>query len=225
MTVGAGARRILSKECSMPRMLFCQVGALVAIALIQVTAAAQGANASRSAPLTLPLRLSAWAVSMSNVATGRNAVLDIRITRWTTEAERAKLLATVVEDNPDTLMRALLKLPDSGRMRIPGHQGPDPMKVVLGWTLHYAWHAPLPEGGDRIVLATDRYITFAEARNQPRISDYPFTLVEIRLDKNGEGVGKASVATKISFDKKKNIMELENYSSEPVRLQQVKIER
>jgi hypothetical protein len=45
------------------------------------------------------------------------------------------------------------------------------------------------------------------------------------LDKNGEGAGKASVATKISFERKKNVMELENYSSEPVRLQQVTIEK
>ena len=32
-----------------------------------------------------------------------------------------------------------------------------------------------------------------------------------------------AVATKISFDKKKNQIELENYSSEPVRLQNVKV--
>ena len=198
---------------------------LAAIAVYQAVPAAETAQTARSTQLTLPLRLSAWAVSMGTVATGRNEVLDIRITRWTTEEERKNLLATVVESNSDALMRALLKLPEHGRIRVPGHQGPDPMKVVLGWALHYAWHMPLPEGGDRIVLATDRYITFQEARNQPRISDYPFTLVDIRLEKNGEGVGKASVATKISFDKKKNIMELENYSSEPVRLQQVKIER
>ena len=32
-----------------------------------------------------------------------------------------------------------------------------------------------------------------------------------------------AVATKISFDKKKNQIELENYSSEPVRLNNVKV--
>jgi len=175
--------------------------------------------------LTLPLRLSAWAVNMSNIGTGRNNVIDIRITRWTTAEERANLLTAMVENGSDALMRALLKLPSHGRLRIPGWQGPDPHKVVLGWDLHYAWSTPDPEGGHRIVLGTDRYITFMEARNQPRVSDYPFTLVELRLDKNGEGVGKASVATKISFDRKKNMMELENYGTEPVRLQQVKIEK
>ena len=175
--------------------------------------------------LTLPLRLSAWAVSMGTVGTGRNAVLDIRITRWTTPEERQTLLTTAVEKNPDALMKALLKLPSHGRMSIPGHTGPDPHKVVLGWTLHYAWNEPLGDGQQRIVLATDRYMTFMELRDQPRTVDYPFTLVDLRLDKNGEGTGKASIATKISFDRKKNILEIENYSSEPVRLQQVKIER
>jgi hypothetical protein len=63
---------------------------------------------------------------------------------------------------------------------------------VLGWTLHYAWNVPDGDGGQRIVLATDRYVSMWEAQNNPRTMDYPFTLVEIRLDKSGEGVGKAS---------------------------------
>jgi hypothetical protein len=107
----------------------------------------------------------------------------------------------MVEKGADALMRSLLKLPDHGRMRVPGHTGPDPHKVVLGWTLHYAWNVPDADGGQRIVLATDRYVSMWEARNNPRTMDYPFTLLEIRLDKNGEGVGKASIATKISFDR------------------------
>jgi hypothetical protein len=38
------------------------------------------------------------------------------------------------------------------------------------------------------------------------------------VNKEGKGEGKMAVATKISFDKKKKQIELENYSSEPVRL-------
>ena len=68
-------------------------------------------------------------------------------------------------------------------------------------------------------------MSFAEVRNQPRSVDYPFTLIEIHLNKDGEGEGKLAYATKISFDKKKNAIELENYSSEPVRLTTVKIEK
>ena len=106
---------------------------------------------------------------------------------------------------------------------MPALRGPDPHQLRLGLTLRYAWQAPLPEGGRRIVLAADRYIGMAEARNQPRTIDYPFTLFEIRVDKNGEGQGKLAYATKIAFDKEKKVMEIENYSSEPVRLNNVKV--
>ena len=37
------------------------------------------------------------------------------------------------------------------------------------------------------------------------------------------GLAGVAVATKISFDKKKNVNELENYSSEPVRSNNVKV--
>ena len=205
----------------LPHAAFCLAAGL---ALTAPSPGVEARQASKDLP-PLPLRFTAWAVNMSNIATGRNAVVDLRITRWTTAEERTNLLQTITEDKPNDILRALTRLPSHGRMRVPGHTGPDPNKIVLGWDLHYAWHEPLDEGGHRIMLATDRYVTFQEARNQPRTIDYPFTLIELRLDRNGEGVGKASIATKIRFDKKKNIMELENYSSEPVRLQQVKIER
>jgi hypothetical protein len=182
---------------------------------------AQGA----ATELATPLRLSAFAVNMSNIATGTNAVMDIRVTRWTTPEERKEIITTMVEKGPDQLLRALQKQKSHGRMSIPGWTGPDPHNVRLGWDLHYAWQTPQPEGGHRIVIATDRYIGFWEARNQPRTIDYPFTLIEIRLPKEGKGQGKMAVATKINFDKKKNQIELENYSSEPVRLNEVKVEK
>ena len=198
-------------------------GALIAIGLIVSTPPAH-THAKSGGELSLPLRLSAFAVNMGGTLR-TTAVWDIRVTRWTTPDERTKLLAQVVENDTNDLLKALLKLPNHGRISVPGHQGPDPHKVVLGWTLHYAFHTPTPEGGHRLVLATDRYVTFQEARANPRTMDYPFTLLEIRLDNNGEGVGKASVAAKISFDKQKNTMELENYGIEPVRLNQVKVEK
>jgi hypothetical protein len=78
-------------------------------------------------------------------------------------------------------------------------------------------------GGDRIVVATDRYISFYGERAQPRTLDYPFTFIELHLSKGGgEGEGKMAVATTLMVDKK-NTVAMENYSREPVRLQQVKI--
>jgi hypothetical protein len=64
-----------------------------------------------------------------------------------------------------------------------------------------------------------------EARESPRTIDYPFSLIDMRFDDSGKGVGKFAVATKIEFDKKKNQLVLENYASEPVRLNEIKIEK
>jgi hypothetical protein len=200
------------------------VAAAVTLSML-VPGGSVAARAQTAPTLPLPLRLTAFAVNMSNIATGRTNVVDIRVTRWTSEKERAALLTTMIEKGDKALLSALQDMPDAGRMRIPGWQGPDPHKVVLGWTLRYAWAVPNPDGGHRLLLATDRYVTFWEARDNPRTMDYPFTLFEIRLGKDGQGQGKASMATKISFDRKKNLFELENYGTEPVRLQQVKIEK
>ena len=169
------------------------------------------------------LEITAFAVNMSNIGPGASAVVEIDIDRWSTAAERENLITTMLEKNADALLRELQKMPSHGRFSIPGLVGPDPHQLRLGNPLRYTWQTPTPEGGRRIVIATERYIGFAEARNQPRTIDYPFTLFEIRVNKAGEGEGKMAVATKISFDKSKKTIELENYGSEPVRLNNVKV--
>jgi hypothetical protein len=48
--------------------------------------------------------------------------------------------------------------------------------------------------------------------------DYPFTLVQLQFGKDGKGEGKLAALTMITYDKKKNSIEIENYGTEPVRL-------
>ena len=162
-----------------------------------------------------PLRMSAVAVNMSNVGRGGANVVDIEIDRWSTEAERDDLIAAFNAKGPDALLSKLQGTKRVGYMRLPNS---------LGYDLHYARKHPGEDGGEQIVIATDRRVGFWEARNQPRTIDYPFTLIDIRLTAGGEGEGKMSVATKISYNKKKHAVELENYASEPVRLTTVKVE-
>jgi hypothetical protein len=68
-------------------------------------------------------------------------------------------------------------------------------------------------------------MSFWEIRNQPRTTDYPFTLAQILMPKEGKGQGKLAAFTKITFDKKKNAMEIENYGTEPVRLNEITVEK
>jgi hypothetical protein len=181
---------------------------------------------SAQAPALSPgdkLEISAFAVNMSNIATGANASVQIRIDSWSTDAERETLITAMIEKGPQALLRELQKQPTRGRWNIPGLMGPDPHQLRLGHDLRYTRQTALPDGGRRIVIATDRYIGFGEARNQPRSIDYPFTLMQIQVNAEGKGEGKMAVATKINFDKAKKTMELENYASEPVRLQNLQM--
>jgi hypothetical protein len=198
---------------------------LVGAAAVVAVVLGQPASSQTQGQPTLgdKLEISAFAVNMSNIGTGRNAVVDIQVNSWSTEAEREKLITTMIEKGPKALLSELQKMPVRGRWRIPGHMGPDPHQLALGHDIHYSRQVPRPDGGRQIVLATDRYIGFVEARNQPRSIDYPFTLMEIHVNKDGEGEGKMAVATKITFDKDKKTIELENYSSEPVRLNAIKV--
>ena len=166
-----------------------------------------------------------WALNMSNIATGTNQTIRIMINSWSSPSQRQRLIATFLEKKQDGLLSALEKQPERGRFNFPGYMGPDPSNVMrLGTDIRYAMSFPGEDGGRRIVIITPRVIGFREAVNQPRTVDYPFTLFEMRFDKGGKGEGRMAYATQINFDKKKNTIELENYSSEPVRLNELTLE-
>lgn len=189
----------------------------IAVALFAVAVAVVGALAATAAAQTngTPEKYNATAVNMGTGPTGMGRVL-VSVERWSTAADREKLAAELTAKGPEKLLDALRKNPKVGYIRLPN---------TLAWDLHYAYESPLPDGGRRVVLATDRPISLEEARNQPRRADYPFTLLEIRFDKDGVGVGKMSVYTKVTLSKDKQTLELENYGTEPVRLSEVRIEK
>lgn len=145
----------------------------------------------------------------------KTATIDFTIERWSTDAERDQLLAIIKENPKDPnakLLKALQKLPKVGYIRTPDR---------LAWDLRFARQTPMDEGGRSLVLATDRPIGFWEARNQPRSMDYPFTIVEIHLDKDDKGAGKILAGTRIYVDKKNNLV-LENFAQQPVRFNEIR---
>jgi hypothetical protein len=184
-------------------------------------------SARQAAPKITPadkIVISGWALNFSNTATGANQTIQITIDKWSTAAERERLIEVFMEKKQDGLIDALEKLPEKGRFNFPGYMGPDPNNTMrLGTEIHYAMSTDLPDGGRRIVIMTPRIMGFQELRNQPRTVDYPFTLFQMQFDKSGKGEGRMAYATKIEFDKKKQVIDLENYSSEPVRLNQLEL--
>lgn len=179
----------------------------VCVAAIAVVPIAAQSNMAR------PEKFTAFAVNASNVtARAQTSPVDITINRWSTDADRDRLIAILRSKGQDALLEALQKMPVVGYMNTPGS---------LRYDLRFARERALPEGGRSIVLATDRYIGSWEAANRPRTIDYPFTIIQLQLDKTGHGMGKASIYTKVTATDDGNI-ELENFANVPVMLNDVK---
>jgi hypothetical protein len=161
-------------------------------------------------------RLTAFAVDMSEIAGRTKAgTVDILIERWTTDAERERLRSALKEGGSDALLRALRDIKDEvGTIRSPGS---------LGYPLRFALQVPHGAGGRRLIIATDRPVSFFEAWTRPRTSDYPFMIIDIRLDAKGEGEGKLLPLAKITAHGQ-HVVEVENYASVPVRLTKVRSE-
>jgi hypothetical protein len=149
-------------------------------------------------------------------ATGRAQTnqADIVINRWTPDAERDRLMDVLKEKGSADLLKVLQKEPAIGRISTPGS---------LSYDLRYARQIPGEDGGRRIVLATDRPIGFWEATSGGRTLDYPFTIIELRVDKDGNGEGKLSIAVKPTLNG--NVLVLEDYAALPVLLKNVHKEK
>ena len=159
-----------------------------------------------------PERFTANAVSLSpQYGTGQQ-VVEINVNRWSPASDRDTLIAALMK-SPDELLKQLQKMRPVGTIRTPDS---------IGYDLHYAQQTPLPEGGRSIVIATDRPIGFWEATNRPRSIDYPFTVIQMNLDRNGMGSGTMSYATRITT--KNNIIELEDFATQPIMLNNIRAE-
>ena len=192
----------------MPRM-FGRITSMVIAALVLLLAplaASPQIDAS-------PARFIAAAVDLNRGAAG---TVEFVVNRWSSDADRDRLMTVMFDKGPGKLLDALQEMPRMGYIRRPGS---------IGWDIRFARHMPAPDGGERIVLVTDRRMSFREVANRHRSVDYPFTVIELRLQKNGEGEGKVSVATRIIADKANKVVTLEDYDIQPVMLTKVTRER
>ncbi|HJU43645.1 MAG TPA: hypothetical protein VJ691_12545 [Vicinamibacterales bacterium] len=148
------------------------------------------------------------AIMNNNLGAASDRVI-MRVERWSTEAERTRVAEALKKGN-DAALELLRELRPVGTIRTPDS---------LGYDLRYAHQEPAAEGGRRVVMATDRPISFWEARNQPRTIDYPFTFIQLEMDRNGEGKGTLSLMTKVL--PRGNTIVLEEFASAPVMLTKV----
>jgi hypothetical protein len=87
-----------------------------------------------------------------------------------------------------------------------------------------------PDGGERILLLTDRRLGAWNDLWKPPASgaagaaaaNYEFSVIELHLNPKGEGEGKVSMAGKVTADPAAKTIALESYSAVPVVLKNVR---
>ena len=170
------------------------------------------------------LTFSAFAVNMSNIAPGTSTQVEIHISRWSTEAEHDELFKVLVDQGDKKLVDALQKQKETGWARSEGMGAAAMGGGFPSTRMRYSRN--VEQGNKRdIVLITDRPIGFREAAADARTMDYPISIIVLALEKDDkgkwQGKGEMAVGVKLKFNKEKNKFEVENYSSEPVRLNKV----
>lgn len=156
-----------------------------------------------------PARFIANAIDLNRGAAG---TVEFVVNRWSSEADHDRLLEVMFDKGPEKMLDALQDMPRLGYIRRPGS---------IGWEIRFARRMPAPDGGERIMIITDRRMSFREVASRPRSYDYPFTVIELTLQKNGEGEGNVTLATRITGDKHNRVMTLENFDIQPIMLTRV----
>lgn len=80
------------------------------------------------------------------------------------------------------------------------------------------------EGGKRnILILTDREIYFEEVYNREISMQFPFTMIMMELDDQGNGQGTALLGAELVWDEAKDVLKVTGYSAEPIRLEGIQL--
>lgn len=154
---------------------------------------------------------SAIYANISTVGAVGAAPVTIRITRWTDDAENAKLMTLLREKGTEALVRELTGTRSTGSIGTPQE---------LPYDLRYARQYPLEKGRRRIILMTDRPMAPSERMSASVSRDYPLTWIEMNLDANGRGDGSISLAARLQL--LGDVLGIEDYGNQPAKLNDIK---
>jgi hypothetical protein len=173
----------------------------------------------------------------ATVKAAKPETFAITLYRWPTDAERAPLLTALSAPTPSAPPAAA-----SGRGSPParGGRGAAPPAAqtpqsrlsaaikaaptvgyiwrdgVTGYSIKSAWRLPAANGGERIVLVTDRRLDAHApewARGSTARADGDFTVIELRLDERSAGEGKTSLTTLVVVDPASQTLVLADYAA------------
>jgi hypothetical protein len=171
-----------------------------------VVLTAAGASAQTETKRLVPEE---YAGTTANMTTGAGSKIVIQVFRWSSENDRERVLSSLsadAEKGPDELVKAVAGLPTVGRIWGAG---------AAGYSLKYAHRVAQADGGERVVVMTDRSLGSLEQPawkvTGPTEPAKPYTVVELRLNSKGRGDGKMSLTTPVTVDEQTKTIGLANY--------------
>ena len=153
--------------------------------------------------------------------------LRINVLRWSEAADREAVLSAIepalagavaYDDGAETISDALQDLQTVGFIWTGGS---------LGYALKYTHRTEQPDGGEHLVLVTDRPLGLWDRNGPWRDGDTEprdFTVVDIRLDAEGNGEGRMSLAAPLVVDGEQQTVGLGGDQPIPVHLENARRE-
>lgn len=130
------------------------------------------------------------------------------LTGETSEAEKQTILNTLRSDGQDQLLRNIDDR-ELGRFSLGGS---------LGLPVNAVMIEPAEGGQQRIRVIFARWIGFGELRTSSRSTDYPFSYIELLVDRRmGRGVGEYFQAARLR-SRGNRTLEIEDFGTFPSRL-------
>jgi hypothetical protein len=153
---------------------------------------------------------SAVAIGVGGAVGGASMWIDMYIEKFTSDAETMELLAVLKDEGQDALLRKLERL-EKGRIN---PQRGDGVSIAVARRIE-------SETATIIRLIAARQMPFIELYRGGRSTDYPIGLIELIVDKDGNGQGAVVAAAKVKMSDE-NKLELESLGNQYVRLTNVR---
>lgn len=186
------------------------------VGLAMLAAAYMPAYAQTSQPASPAAPPEKYSATTLNLNPGGGEPVSIRISRWSTDAERESLVGLFGQKGNPGMQEALAGAPTLGYIWT---------SETVGYSVRYAHRLTMPDGTERVIVATDRGLGFWSRdfwkSSVTGLPDYPFTVIELRL-KRGVGEGKFSLGAKVVVEAEAKTVAIENYAAAPVLLKDVK---
>jgi hypothetical protein len=160
-------------------------------------------------------RYTATATNLGGV-TGETITVDL--IRWSTDAERDKVVATLKDKGEKELLTVLQQAPNIGYIWRSGSG--------FGSFVRYAFRWKAADG-EHVVLATDSDLNTWKQVGAPITPGAPqpepqFTVIELVRPGAAAAAGKMSLGAKVVSDADAKTIRLENYTAAPVTLKGVR---